>query len=104
MRYYQGRQVIPCVADTFDHLTFRVIVQSRRGFVQEKHVGGSEESPGQREALSLASGDAVPEFAHGRLIALRERSDELVCLSEPGDSLYPVVVQCLVSEPQVFSH
>lgn len=85
--------------DPLDNPSFGLVVQCRRGFVQEKDIGAAEEGSCQGETLSFAAGDAVSELADRGVVALGKRLDEPVRLGESCHSLYLVVVK--VSSPSL---
>ena len=67
------------------------VIKSAEGFVEEKDLGFTKESPSDSEALALSAGEAYATFTQGGVVSLGECLDggvdvgELACLDDHAE-------------------
>ena len=81
---------------------FRVRVDICRGLVQDEDTGIADNGAGEAEQLPLANAEVHAAFSQGRIVALRQSHDEVVCPDRPGSRDYVRIAGCGAGIADVF--
>jgi hypothetical protein len=86
------------------HQALGLRVEGRGRLVEDEHRRVTENRAGDRDPLLLAAGEAVASLAHDRVVALRQRCDQLVDLRGTGGCLDLLVGGIGLGEAEVLAH
>jgi len=65
------------------HEALGLVIQRRRGFIEDEQRGIAENGAGNRQSLTLTAGKFNPLFTYQRLISLWESLDKIVRIGQP---------------------